>query len=130
MMDTILNVGINDACVVAITECTGNRHFALDLHRRFLQMFGTTVLKVHHTEYDRRIAAALTRDKVTCETQLSTDSLVFLIDEFKALSPVPQEPHVQLMMAIEAVFCSWFSDRSDVCLLYIYTDIRSIDHIW
>ncbi|CAE7456161.1 ppdK, partial [Symbiodinium microadriaticum] len=101
MMDTVLNVGINDGCVLAITECTGNRRFALDLHRRFLQMFGTTVLKVSHQEYESRLADAMSRDGVDSDTQLSTDSLIYLIGEFKSLSPVPEDPHVQLLMVVE-----------------------------
>lgn len=110
-MDTVLNVGINDACVQAIIDHTGNRRFALDLHRRFLQLFGNTVLKVNHREYEKRTNEAMSRDGVESETQLSVESLVFLIGEFRALSPVPDDPHLQLMMTIEAIFCSWFSDR-------------------
>jgi pyruvate, orthophosphate dikinase len=110
-MDTVLNVGINDACVEAIIECTGNRRFAFDLQRRFLQLFGNTVLKVNHREFEKRINDAMSRDGVESETQLSVESLLYLIGEFRALSPIPEDPHVQLMMTIEAIFCSWFSDR-------------------
>lgn len=110
-MDTVLNVGINDATVVDVASSTGNRRFALDLHQRFLHMFGTTVLKVNHREYEKRINEAMSRDGVDSDTQLSVDSLAYLIEEFKKLSPVPEDPNVQLMMTIEAIFCSWFTDR-------------------
>jgi pyruvate, orthophosphate dikinase len=111
-MDTVLNVGINDHIVELIVQRSdGFTRFAYDLYRRFLQMFGHVVMKVDHNEYEKLIHEALARDGVQSDEYLTKESLKFLVEEYKKLAPIPQDPYVQLQMTIEAIFCSWNTKR-------------------
>ena len=111
-MDTVLNVGINDHIVeLIIQRSDGYQRFALDIYRRFLQMFGHIVMKVDSKEYQRILQEALDRDNVQSDEYLSRETLRFLIEEYKKLAPIPQDPYVQLRMTIEAIFCSWNTKR-------------------
>lgn len=112
-MDTVLNVGINDHIVeLIIQRSDGYQRFALDIYRRFLQMFGHIVMKVDNKEYTRILQDALERDNVQSDEYLSRETLRYLIDEYKKLAPIPQDPYVQLRMTIEAIFCSWNTKRA------------------
>jgi len=110
--ESILNVGINDSIVDAIAGPHNRyRHFAVDTQRRFLQMFGTIVLKADAGKYERILSHARERDGVDEDHKLSTDSLLYCIGEFKRIVDVPDDPYEQLRMAIEALFMQWNEDR-------------------
>jgi pyruvate,orthophosphate dikinase len=118
MMETVLNVGLNDASVVGLTEFSGDERFAWDSYRRLIQMFGKTVLDVDGDLF----AAALDRAKaakgVEHDVDLDADDLRALVDEFKAIvlaesgRVFPQHPREQLDLAIVAVLRSWDTDRA------------------
>ena len=120
MMDTVLNIGLNDASVVGLIEASGSDRFAWDSYRRLIQMFGKTVLGI---EGDR-FASALDKSKaskgVTSDVDLDVDDLMSLVSEFKDIvreesgREFPQHPREQLDLAIRAVFDSWNTDRARV----------------
>ncbi|MBL8778487.1 MAG: pyruvate, phosphate dikinase [Acidimicrobiales bacterium] len=118
MMDTILNLGLNDESVQALARATADERFALDSYRRFIQMYGKVVLEVPGEEFERRFEGA--RDLAGAETDhdVPADLLHLVIDRFKALvaehtgEPFPQDPMTQLRGAIDAVFASWQSPRA------------------
>ncbi|HEX5235526.1 MAG TPA: pyruvate, phosphate dikinase [Silvibacterium sp.] len=118
MMDTILNVGLNDACVEGLAEKSGSRRFALDLYRRLIQMFGTIVLEVPKQEFDRALEAVKRAHRFANDSELSESPLEKTIEAFKQLvltrtgKPFPQEPREQLEMAVTAVFSSWNNERA------------------
>jgi pyruvate, orthophosphate dikinase len=121
-MDSVLNVGINDRIVELIVQRSdGYQRFALDLYRRFLQMFGHLVMKVDQSEYQKLLNEALAKDGVQSDELLSRESLKFLVDEYKKLAPIPQDPYVQLQMTIEAIFCSWNTKRFCPCLAFFFS---------
>ena len=118
MMDTILNLGLNDESAQALARATADERFALDSYRRFIQMYGKVVLGVPGEEFERRFEGA--RDLAGAETDhdVPADLLHLVIDRFKALveehtgAPFPQDPITQLHGAIDAVFASWQSPRA------------------
>ena len=120
MMDTILNLGLNDDTVLALAKVTDSRRFALDCYRRFIQMYGDVVMGIPHHDFE----AALTRQKekygAEIDTQLEADHLQELVEIYKeivlkqAKKPFPQEPREQLILAVEAVFGSWNNNRAIV----------------
>ena len=120
MMDTVLNVGLNDASVKGLAERSGSELFALDSYKRLLQMFGSVVLDVPKRLFEGAAEAALAAEEGTSvnESSLLAQRLCFTIEAFKAVierhtgAPFPQEPRVQLSMALQAVFRSWGSDRA------------------
>ena len=137
MMDTILNLGMNDEVVEAVTRKTGNARFAWDSYRRFLQMYGDVVMGVqkradeHHDPFEEAIAAAKTRAQVKLDNELSVDDLRELVARFKDLirkrtgTSFPQDPHRQLWGSIGAVFGSWNNDRA-----IVYRRKYGIPHEW
>ena len=118
MMDTILNVGLNDASVSGLARKSGSERFALDSYRRLLQMFGTVVLDVPKYRFEE--GSAEVRDVYLTEIheELSVRELCDTIESFKEIiqlhtgQPFPQDPFSQLTMAVEAVFRSWQSERA------------------
>ena len=118
MMDTILNLGLNDTSVEALAAATDDRRFALDSYRRFIQMYGKVVLGVPGDEFDRRFDGARDLAGVDADHEVPADLLGLVIDRYKALveahtgEPFPQDPVAQLHGAIEAVFESWQSPRA------------------
>ncbi len=116
MMDTVLNIGLNDASVQGLAERSGSHEFALDSYRRLLQMFGSVVLDVPKEEFEAILQGRQTEG--TEARELSESDLRVLVEAYKALilehtgKPFPQDPKVQLHLAIEAVFRSWESDRA------------------
>lgn len=118
MMDTILNLGLNDATVKAMVKLTGNERFVLDSYRRFIQMFGDVVLNVEHDEFEHALAAAKKAKKVTLDTELDAADLKKLVVEYKKLvkkvtkKDFPEDPMEQLWCAIQAVFDSWDNPRA------------------
>lgn len=120
MMDTILNLGLNDETVQGLASSTQNERFAYDSYRRFIQMFGDVVLEVDHHHFESILEDAKTKQGVTYDSELSAESLKGVVEEYKKLierrtgSPFPQEPMKQLEQAILAVFRSWNNDRAIV----------------
>src|SRR6266571_7324274 len=118
MMDTILNLGMNDAVVEAIARKTSNPRFAYDSYRRFIQMFGNVVLEIPKDHFEHIFDGQKKKRGAKLDTELSTEDLKKVIADYKALvkrksgKDFPQEPKVQLEMSIEAVFRSWYNPRA------------------
>jgi pyruvate, orthophosphate dikinase len=118
MMDTVLNVGLNDACVRGLATISGSRLFALDSYRRLLQMFGSVVLNVPKTAFEKAADDARKGHVNDGSSESSEREICLAISSFKDVihrhtgQPFPQDPSVQLAMAIEAVFRSWRSERA------------------
>jgi pyruvate,orthophosphate dikinase len=118
MMDTVLNLGLNDVSVAGLAKKTGNERFAYDSYRRFLMMFGDVVLDIKHEYFESAIEAKKNELGVKQDTQLNAGALKQLADTFKEIikkktgSEFPQDPRKQLQMSIEAVFNSWNNQRA------------------
>ncbi len=118
MMDTILNLGLNDETVVGIAKLTENERFAYDSYRRFIQMFGDVVMEISKTKFDAIFDAKKEESGCTYDVELTTENLKDIIVSYKALvlkemgREFPQNPKDQLMEAIKAVFRSWNNDRA------------------
>lgn len=118
MMDTVLNIGLNDAAVEGMVQATGDEHFVLDSYRRLIQMFGGVVLGVADEAFEQVLRARRDASHVETDADLSVDDLRAVIESFKAVVerqaslPFPSDPLVQLRMAIEAVFASWNGKRA------------------
>eukprot|EP01038_Epipyxis_sp_PR26KG_P012263 gene12263-16443_t len=123
MMDTILNLGINDEVAIVLARFTNNVRFAYDTYRRFLQMYGTVVLQVDKESYEYILQNAKNRRGVKSDSELTADDLKIIVEEFKALAKVPEDPWEQLRLAINAVFGSWYSTRA-----IKYRDIHNISN--
>jgi pyruvate,orthophosphate dikinase len=112
MLDTILNVGLNDTSVEGLTKATDNERFAWDSYRRLVQMFGNVVQGVEGDRFEGAIARAKKDAGVQSDAELSVDALKQLVEEFKGFYEFPQDPQDQLRQAIRAVFDSWTGDRA------------------
>jgi len=118
MMDTILNLGLNDESIEGLTKKTGNPRFALDSYRRFMQMFGDVVMNVEHKHFEEVLQKVKTEKKIKFDTELTVDDLKKVVEGYKKLIQkdagrmFPNDPHEQLEMAINAVFSSWNNDRA------------------
>lgn len=118
MMDTILNLGLNDETVEGLAELTNNPRFAYDSYRRFIQMFSDVVMEVEKSNFERIIDQLKAEKGVKLDTELDADDLKRLVKEFKAFykksknEDFPQDPKVQLMEAVKAVFRSWDNPRA------------------
>jgi pyruvate, orthophosphate dikinase len=118
MMDTILNLGLNDKTVEALAERSHNPRFAYDSYRRLIQMFGNVVLEISKSEFDEVFDAKKKLRKAKLDTDLDAKALKEVIAEYKkvvrkhARRDFPQDPHEQLVMARDAVFRSWNNDRA------------------
>lgn len=118
MMDTILNLGLNDKAVEGLAKKTGNARFAWDSYRRFIQMYGDVVLEVPHDDFEHVLAAAKKAKKVELDTALTTDDLKKLVETYKAIvkkhtkKDFPQDPREQMFGAMGAVFGSWMNERA------------------
>ncbi|MCF7866141.1 pyruvate, phosphate dikinase [Candidatus Woesearchaeota archaeon] len=119
MMDTILNLGINDEVAAGIAEKTSNPRFAWDSYRRFIQMFGDVVMGVEHHDFEKILDTAKETKGVQFDTDLSADDLKEVTQKYKELvkektgKEFPTEAKEQLLMAVEAVFGSWKNDRAN-----------------
>ena len=118
MMDTILNLGLNDKTVEALARESGNPRFAWDSYRRFLQMYGDVVLNVPNQHFEALLASKRMVSGVTSDAEVPVELLQALVVEYKALSrstikhELPMDPHEQLWGAIEAVWHSWMIKRA------------------
>lgn len=129
MMDTILNLGLNDKAVVGLANKTGNERFAFDSYRRFIQMFGDVVLSIPKYKFDYALDDIKEKNNCKNDTELTAENLKELVETYKAIykevthSPFPQEPQTQLLMAVEAVFKSWNNPRA-----ITYRNLYDIPH--
>ena len=120
MMDTILNLGLTDISVEGFAKRTGNPRFAYDSYRRFIQMFSDVVMEVPKSLFERVIDEIEEDRKVHFDTELTAEDLKEVIRRFKEIykekmgEEFPQEPRVQLMEAVKAVFRSWDNERAIV----------------
>ena len=112
MLDTVLNLGLNDESVKGLAERTGNERFAWDSFRRFVQMYGNVVVGVPGERFEREIATIKRERGVELDTELDVDALRRLVDMFRGLYDFPTEPRAQLARAIRAVFESWTGPRA------------------
>lgn len=118
MMDTVLNLGLNDQTVEAIAQEAGDRRFAYDSYRRFIQMYSDVVLGLDHHEFEEILEEYKERNELTLDTEIDADAWLGIIEKFKALveeeleKPFPQDPQEQLWGAIGAVFSSWMVPRA------------------
>ncbi len=118
MMDTILNLGLNDRSVEGLVRKSNNPRFAWDCYRRFLQMFGSVVLGLEKRDFEEHLEAFKHKKRAKTDQDLSADDLKKLVADFKALvkkrtgHEFPQDPRTQLAMARDAVFRSWMNDRA------------------
>lgn len=120
MMDTILNLGLTDVAVEGFAKKTGNPRFAYDSYRRFIQMFSDVVMEIPKSYFERILDEIKDSKGVNFDTELTADDLKEVIQKFKQIykdkmgADFPQEPKVQLMEAVKAVFRSWDNDRAIV----------------
>ncbi|MCL2380953.1 MAG: pyruvate, phosphate dikinase [Treponema sp.] len=118
MMDTILNLGMNDKSVKGLAARTGNPRFAWDAYRRFIQMYADVVMEVPHDEFEEALAAIKKARGVQLDTGLSAADLEKLVDEYKkivrhsAKKDFPQDPLEQLWGSVNAVFGSWMNEKA------------------
>lgn len=118
MMDTVLNVGLNDQCLMGLAEMSGSRRFALDSYRRLIQMFGTIVLNLPKQEFDRALHVVKSACNLENDSELPENALEALIETYREIvlaysgKPFPQDPREQLAMAVNAVFQSWGNERA------------------
>ncbi|MBR3260290.1 MAG: pyruvate, phosphate dikinase [Firmicutes bacterium] len=118
MMDTILNLGLNDDSVEGLAKRTGNRRFAMDSYRRFIQMFGDVVQEISKEKFDKIFDGQKEKRGVKFDVELTAEDLEEVIAGYKELVKVetgkefPQDPREQLIEAVKAVFRSWMNDRA------------------
>ncbi len=118
MMDTVLNLGLNDDSVIGMAKNTGNERFAYDSYRRFLTMFADVVLDIDHDLFEHVLFDKKTEMGVKLDTDLNVKTLKQIVEIFKGIiedhtgKPFPQDPKEQLRMAIDAVFSSWNNQRA------------------
>src|SRR5271169_2138362 len=130
MMDTILNLGLNDKSVAGLAKLTGNPRFAYDSYRRLIQMFGSVVLDIPKHAFEEVFDGKKKQKKAKLDTELDAKALQEVIAEYKKVvvkhtkCEFPQDPHEQLLMARDAVFRSWLNDRAKT-----YRRINNIDDL-
>ncbi len=118
MMDTVLNLGINDITVQGLISRSGNERFGWDSYRRFISLFGNIVLNISDEQFHLAMERLKEERKVTQDIELKSQDMQELVDIFKQIiidntgKPIPQDPYEQLFMAIEAVFASWNGKRA------------------
>lgn len=118
MMDTVLNLGLNDESVVGLANATGNERFAYDAYRRLLNMFGDVVMGVDHHHFEAEFDKVKKYQKVELDTDVDAEGLIRLCDAYKTIikkyagEPFPQDPLKQLEHGITAVFASWNTTRA------------------
>ena len=129
MMDTVLNLGLNDDTVKALADVTGNERLAYDCYRRFLDMFADVVLGIDHKNFEAILDSTKKQAKVAHDTELDADHLKKLTILYKNIiakktgHEFPKDPAVQLKMAIQAIFRSWNNDRA-----ISYRNLNNIPH--
>ena len=118
MMDTILNLGLNDVTVEGLSKKTNNERFAYDSYRRFIQMFSDVAMGIPKAEFDKILNKQKEKRNIESDIELNTDDLKEIVKEYKAIykkyigEDFPQDPKVQLFNAVRAVFMSWNTPRA------------------
>ncbi len=131
MMDTVLNLGLTDVSVEGFAKATGNPRFAYDSYRRFIQMFSDVVKDIAKSKFERVLDEYKEGRGIEVDTDLSAEDLREIAGQFKKIyedaigEPFPQEPRIQLMEAITAVFRSWNNPRANV-----YRRMHDIPYSW
>ena len=131
IMDTVLNLGLNDQTVEALAADSGDARFAYDSYRRFIQMYSNVVLNLDHHMFEEIIDEHKERLDVTVDTGLSAEDWERVVGDYKAAvqqergEPFPQDPQVQLWGAVGAVFASWMNDRAK-----FYRRMHDIPESW
>jgi pyruvate,orthophosphate dikinase len=131
MMDTVLNLGLNDDTRVALAKLTENEWFSYDAYRRFITMFSDIVMGYSRLHFEEKLDELKEKEGIKLDTEVSLDGLKWLVDEYKAMykakfdEDFPTDPYKQLDLAIKAVFSSWNSPRA-----IAYRDHEGIPHHW
>jgi len=131
MMDTILNLGLNDEVVVGLAKLTNNERFAFDSYRRFIQMFSDVVMGISKSKFDKIFDSIKEKYNATYDTELNAEHLKEVVSEYKKLykaemgEEFPQDPKKQLMEAVKAVFRSWDNPRA-----IVYRRLNDIPSDW
>ena len=131
MLDTVLNLGLNDVTVKALSQKTGDRRFAQDSYRRFITMYSDVVLGMAHHHFEEILDDHKDRNGYTLDTDLNAEDLEQLVTRYKKRveeetgKPFPQDPHAQLWGAIGAVFGSWMNQRA-----ITYRRLHNIPESW
>ena len=131
MMDTVLNLGLNDETVEGLAKLSGDRRFAFDSYRRFIQMYSNVVLDLEHSAFEEILDDHKDRLGVTVDTALSAEDWEAVVKDYKAAvkrelgSDFPHEPGAQLWGAVGAVFASWMNDRAK-----FYRRMHDIPESW
>jgi len=131
MMDTVLNLGLNDETVEGLARLSGDRRFALDSYRRFIQMYSNVVLDMPHHAFEEILDDHKDRLDISVDTDLTADDWAKVIADYKAAvlhsldKPFPQYPKLQLWGAIDAVFSSWMNERAK-----FYRKMHDIPECW
>ncbi len=118
MMNTILNLGLNDNTVTALANATGNQRFAYDAYRRLINMYGDVVMDVDHSHFEAAFSSIKRKIKAKQDTDVPVSGMIELCDAYKSVyrrhtrEPFPQDPMRQIELAIEAVFRSWMTPRA------------------
>ncbi|SHI45118.1 pyruvate, phosphate dikinase [Thermoclostridium caenicola] len=131
MMDTILNLGLNDTVVEGLAKLTNNPRFAYDSYRRFIMMFSDVVMGIERSKFENLLDEMKEKKGVKLDTELDADDLKALVKQYHELyqkekgEPFPQEPRVQLLEAVKAVFRSWNNPRA-----IVYRRLNDIPGDW
>jgi pyruvate,orthophosphate dikinase len=131
MMDTVLNLGLNDETAKGLADLSGNRRFALDSYRRFIQMYSNVVLGLHHYTFEDILERHKDDNGYMLDTEMNDDNWAALIEDYKTAvedetgNPFPQDPKTQLWGAISAVFDSWMNERA-----IVYRRLQDIPASW
>ena len=129
MMDTILNLGLNDISVKGLIDATKNERFSYDSYRRFIQMFSDVAMEIPKYKFENVLDKYKDMNGYKYDTELTTDDLKKIVEEFKGIykeeigEDFPQDPRKQLMLSIEAVFRSWNNPRA-----IVYRKLNDIDN--
>ena len=131
MMDTILNLGLNDEVVIGLARLTNNERFAYDSYRRFITMFSDVVMEISKSKFDKEFEAVKESRGVHLDTQLDADAMKEVVQRFLKVykdnkgEDFPQDPKIQLLESIKAVFRSWNNDRA-----ILYRRMNDIPRSW
>ncbi len=131
MMDTVLNLGLNDETRAALAKLTGNEWFSYDAYRRFITMFSDIVMDYKREHFEKKLEQLKEKEGIKLDTEVSLDGLKWLVAEYKKMyqakfgEPFPTDPYKQLELSIKAVFNSWNGARA-----IAYRDHEGIPHDW
>ncbi|HCS74338.1 MAG TPA: pyruvate, phosphate dikinase, partial [Clostridiales bacterium] len=131
MMDTILNLGLNDVAVQGLAKLTGNEKFAYDSYRRFIQMFSDVVMEIDKSKFDEIMTRVKKENNAALDTDLTAENLKEIVWEYQKLykqekgEEFPQDPETQLLESVKAVFRSWDNPRA-----IVYRRMNDIPSSW